>query len=164
MWKRDPDPIYTSDILSDIWGKGFCTIGAVTLTSAGYTARYVMKKVSGPMSGDAYQWMSEDGEVFDREAPFSHMSLKPGIGYDWFMKYYTDCFPCDFLVYGGRKFPVPRYYTKLFEDINASSHERVLRGRRAMARARKDHPDNTPRRLRDRWEVSKLNADAKKRK
>nr|QJB20262.1 MAG: replication initiator protein [Microvirus sp.] len=165
LWKRDPEPLYTSEVLSGLWdNKGFCTIGAVTLTSAGYCARYAMKKIMGPASGDAYQSIDkETGEVFDRSPPFCHMSLKPGIGYDWFMKYYTDCFPCDFLVHDGRKFPVPRYYTKLFEDINASSHEKVLRGRRAMVRARKDHPDNTPRRLRDRWEVSKLNADAKKR-
>jgi hypothetical protein len=165
LWKRDPDPIYTSEVLSGLWGKGFCTIGAVTVTSAGYTARYAMKKIMGPAAGAAYQWMDPDtGEVFDRVAPFCHMSLKPGIGYDWFMKYWSDCFPCDYLVYDGRKFSVPRYYSDLYKVMNEKAHDRVLVLRRKMARDRKDHPDNTSRRLRDRWEVSKLNADAKKRK
>lgn len=170
--RRDPDPLYTSEILSGLWGKGFASIGDVTLTSAGYVARYAMKKISGPASGDAYQWLSPDGEVFDREPPFCHMSLKPGIGYEWFQRYHSDVFPCDHLVYDGRKFPVPRYYTKLWEAMQSapgvmgttSKFQRVMGLRKDKARDRKDHPDNTPRRLRDRWEHGELMAKAKSRK
>ena len=35
---------YRSDILSDIWGLGYCTVGDCTPESAGYVARYVTKK------------------------------------------------------------------------------------------------------------------------
>lgn len=170
--RRDPDPLYTSDILSGLWSKGFASIGDVTLSSAGYVARYAMKKISGPSSGDAYQWLSPDGEVFDRELPFCHMSLKPGIGYEWFQRYHCDVFPADHLVFDGRRFPVPRYYTKLWEAMQAApglmgatpKFQRVMRLRKQKAVDMKDHPDNQPRRLRDRWEHGELMAKAKSRK
>lgn len=42
--EKNGNTIYTSELLEDIWGKGFCTIGDVTFQSAAYVARYVMKK------------------------------------------------------------------------------------------------------------------------
>lgn len=164
LLKRDPDPLYTSDILSGLWDhKGFCTIGDVNLSTAGYVARYTLKKITGPEAGSAYQWVNEDGEVFDREPPFCQPSLKPGIGASWFERYWRDCFPADYLVYGGKKFPVPRYYTKLYEAMCANEAEDIKRLRRSQVRASKLHPDNSPRRLRDRWEVAMRIADANKR-
>lgn len=173
FWKtQDGNNYYTSEILSGLWmNKGFATIGDVTLSSAGYVARYAMKKISG--ATDVYQFADVDGEVHDRVPPFCHMSLKPGIGYEWFQRYHSDVFPADHLVFDGRKFPVPRYYTKLWEQMNAAPRSvtgvssrfgKVMRLRRDKARAMQDHPDNTPRRLRDRAEVAQINADAKKRK
>lgn len=173
LWKRvDGNNYYLSKILSGLWGKGFATIGDVTLTSAGYVARYAMKKISGPMAGDVYQFVDADGEIHDRVPPFCHMSLKPGIGYEWFQRYHSDVFPADHLVYDGRKFPVPRYYTKLWEAMEARAglagvSDRFLRVnglRKAKARVMKDHPDNQPRRLMARQEVALINANAKKRK
>lgn len=38
------DHLFTSEILTKIWGKGFCPFGNVTFQSAAYTARYIMKK------------------------------------------------------------------------------------------------------------------------
>ena len=168
----DGNDYYTSKVLSGLWmNKGFATIGKVTLTSAGYVARYAMKKISGPMAGDVYQFADADGEVFDRAPPFCHMSLKPGIVYEWFQRYHSDVFPADHLVYDGRKFPVPRYYTKLWEAMQAApgllgtsdKFQKVMGLRKAKARDMKSHPDNTPRRLKDRQAVALLNAEAKKR-
>ena len=41
--------VYTSDFLSDVWGHGFVTVGELTYQSAAYCARYVLKKVTGPL-------------------------------------------------------------------------------------------------------------------
>lgn len=174
-WKDvDGVPYFTSDILSSLWGHGFSSIGRVTLQSAGYVARYSMKKIKGPSAGAEYQWADNFGEVFDREPPFCHMSLKPGIGYNWFQRYHSDVFPCDYLVFDGRKFPVPRYYTKLFEQMTALEgagrlmgsprFAKVIDKRVKLAIDGKSHPDNSPRRLRDRWEISQIAANSKKRK
>ena len=46
--------LYTSKILSDCWGKGYVTTGAVTLQSAGYVARYCLKKINGQMADAHY--------------------------------------------------------------------------------------------------------------
>lgn len=37
-------PLYRSPTLDKLWGKGICIIGEVTYQSAGYVARYCMKK------------------------------------------------------------------------------------------------------------------------
>lgn len=143
----DGNRFYTSEIIQELWPHGFVTIGDVTLDSAGYVARYSLKKVSGPQAGSAYQFVSEDGEVFDRDPPFLRSSLRPGIGYEWFQRYHMDVFPCDYLVYDGRKFPVPRYYSKLMERLDGASYERIVKKRKRSVVERKGHIDNTPRRL-----------------
>lgn len=148
--------LFTSAELDRLWGNGFCSFGAVTVDSAGYVARYTTKKITGPAAGAAYQWLSPDGEVFDREAPFLHSSLKPGIGYGWFERYHSDVFPCDYLVHDGKKFPVPRYYSDLLDKWDAPAFQVVKRKRLMQARARKAHPDNSARRLRDRWELRSI--------
>ena len=38
-------PLYISKEIADIWGKGFIIIGALTIESAGYIARYTQKKI-----------------------------------------------------------------------------------------------------------------------
>lgn len=45
-WKNDEkgNPLFKSAELQKIWGKGFITVGYVTAESAGYCARYTMKK------------------------------------------------------------------------------------------------------------------------
>jgi hypothetical protein len=151
--------LFTSDTLSDIWGNGFVTVGRVTMHSAGYVARYSLKKITGDDQGAAYQYLDPaTGEVFDRIPPFSGQSLRPGIGYDWFMRFRGDVFPCDNVVFEGKKYPVPRYYRKLLERTDLAMHEGLKRKRRAFALEQRDHPDNSSRRLRDRWEVSVLNS------
>lgn len=153
---------YTSEKLAQIWGHGFCLIGDVTLASAGYVARYNLKKITGPAAGAAYQFVTPDGVIVDRRPPFSESSLRPGIGYEWFQRYHSDVFPCDYMVHAGRKFPVPRYYTKLYEALSADDAEAVKKVRRAGMKDRKHHPDFTSRRLRDKNEVALLNARQKR--
>lgn len=151
--------LYKSAELSQIWGLGFVTVGMVTMHSAGYVARYSLKKITGSAAGSAYQYVDPvSGEVFDREPPFSGQSLKPGIGFDWLALHKSDVFPHDNVVIGGKKYPVPRYYKRLLARWDEDMSEVLRAKREAFALERKLHPDNTSRRLRDRWEVSVLNS------
>lgn len=43
-----------SKILTDLWGKGYCTIGQVTQKSAQYVAKYVVKKLTGKEADEKY--------------------------------------------------------------------------------------------------------------
>lgn len=161
FWKRNErgDPLFTSAELSGLWGKGFCSFGDATLESADYVARYTTKKITGPSAGAAYQWISEDGEVFDREPPFLQPSLKPGLGARWFEKYRSDVFPCDYLVFDGKKFPVPRYYSKLLEREDRAAEALVKARRRVKLKAK---PKESGRRLHDRATYRRLISENKR--
>lgn len=43
-WKKNGNHLYTSEIISKLWGHGFHTIGAVTHDSIAYTAAYTIAK------------------------------------------------------------------------------------------------------------------------
>lgn len=111
--------IYTSAVLSGLWPYGFSSIGDLTFESAAYVARYCMKKVTGRAADSHYErvdWAT--GEIINVEPEFSRMSLKPGIGADWFKRYRSEVYPRDFVVVRGMKLPPPRYYDKLLEKAD----------------------------------------------
>lgn len=148
------DRVYKSDWLDWIWKKGGCRIGNLTPQSAAYVARYVMKKATGPHAAIRYQTVnSETGEVFAVESERAWMSLKPGIGADWFKRYgHTDVFPIDQVIINGGRRHVPRYYDKLWErqggDLPAVKLARQERAERVS-------DDLTPERLAVRERCSK---------
>lgn len=131
--RAKPDPLYSSELLSDIWHhQGLASLGDVTTQSAGYVARYSTKKIYGPGTDYVYDWTDpETGEVFSRRTPFLESSNRPGIGYEWFQRYHSDVFPCDEIVFDGKRFPVPRYYMKLFDELDQYGAGRVSRNRTA---------------------------------
>lgn len=69
---------YTSAELEKIWGKGNVIIGELNSMSAGYTARYVMKKWKGRQGAE--EW--SENHVKERE--FAIMSRRPGVGSNYF--------------------------------------------------------------------------------
>ncbi len=145
--------IYRSKMLDKIWGKGYCSIGAVTFQSAAYTARYIMKKHAGKTAQKHYQHIDpETGEVTKKIPEYTTMSLKPhGIGESWYKKFHSDVFPDDYVVIEGKKYKTPRYYDKLLKATNEDQLEQIkfLREENAKKRA----ADNTPARLAVRKQV-----------
>lgn len=99
--------LFTSDQLSRLWGHGLCAYGDVTFESAAYVARYVMKKVTGD---------GAEAHYAGREPEFCRMSLKPGIGAEWFRRFgSSDVAPGGHVVVNGHEANAPRYYVKLLE-------------------------------------------------
>lgn len=114
--------LYRSEALERLWGKGRCLIGSVTLQSAGYCARYSMKKVTGSTAPEHYRRVHPlTGEVCQVRPEFIVMSRRPGLGASWFERFKGDAFPSDFLVVDGRKVPVPGYYLRKLEDAEKAS-------------------------------------------
>lgn len=140
---------YTSEKLAEIWGQGFATVGYVTTESAGYVARYAMKKITGDKAVEHYTRLHPISGKWNQVSPeFLVQSRRPGIGAAWISKYHDDVFPSGFLVLDGRKIPVPRFYdTKLKED------ETKKLKRQRKAKALKKRQDNTPERLAVREQV-----------
>ncbi len=138
--------LYTSKILEGLWPKGYSTVGDVTFKSAAYVARYVMKKVLGKEQEEHYSVVDEEtGEIIMREPEYTTMSLKPGIGADWYNKWRGDVYPSDEVIIDGRSVKPPRYYDNLFEH-DAPKEFNLIKMRREET-AEDNAADNTPARL-----------------
>jgi hypothetical protein len=146
---------YRSEELETLWTFGHSEIGTVLLQSAGYVARYVMKKVTGKAAAEHYRRIHPvTGEQVSVSPEFITMSTRPGIGAEWFTLYAREAFPSDFVVIDGEKRPVPRYYAKKQALIDEQLMEDVKTKRIDNAVSRSH--DNTPERLATREEVTRL--------
>ncbi|WNK12942.1 MAG: replication initiator protein [Microvirus sp.] len=149
------DGVMVSPVLEGIWGKGFCTVGALTYQSAAYTAGYVMKKVTGEDAPEFYRRLDvATGELVDLVPPFVRMSLRPGIGSDWYGRFGREVFPDDFVVVDGRPRAVPLYYWRKLKSAQPVLAEAIAE-RRAARRA--VSTDESPERLRAREVVAAAN-------
>lgn len=117
--------LYTSAILDDLWGFGFCTIGDVTFESAAYVARYITKKITGSLA---------EAHYCGRKPEYTTMSRRPGIGKTWFQRFASDVFPSDQVVLRGKVMKAPNYYSRLFELAYPSDFVRVKRKRNKQAK------------------------------
>lgn len=140
--------LYTSGELERLWPFGFSSFGDVTYQSAAYVAGYALKKITGPQAADHYQnvdWRT--GELVALTPEFARMSLKPGIGYEWFQKYWREVYLArdGVVVPGGRTVPPPAYYDKLLRDLDfdLADHKAAERYARSLTFA----DDTTPARL-----------------
>lgn len=106
------DQVFTSQILGPatvdevddgkirLWNSGIAEFGSVTLESAGYVARYALKKtVHGNDDDHDYQ-------------PISKKSSGRAIGRTWLEQNWRDTFNHGFLIVDGKRIPIPRYYEK----------------------------------------------------
>ncbi len=105
---------YTSQILSDLWGKGFISfVPSISQASVSYVAKYVMKRDAPAI------------KLAGLPPQFVRMSNHPGIGSQWFDKYRNEVFRSpdvrSFVVLNGKKYVVPAYYKRKFKSIDLSS-------------------------------------------
>jgi len=162
LWRdEDGNQLYVSEELEKIWGFGFATVGAVTYQSAGYVARYIMKKVTGPNAEEHYTQILEDGEMIEVLPEYSTMSK--GIGKAWFEKYNSDCYPSDEVPVPGQGVikKVPRYYRDIQEIIDPQSVEDVRERREQFFEKNKE--EFTPDRLMSKYKVKKAQIQTLKR-
>jgi hypothetical protein len=156
---KQNNTLYTSPSLQKLWPYGHSTIGDLNYQTAAYTARYVMKKITGDQAASHYnRFHPISGKMVNVSPEFSAQSRRPGIGDSWFKKFRDDAFPSDFLIVDGKKHPVPKFYTK---KLSEEEHTKVLRRRKASSLPRK--ADNTPERLRVREAVKQDRLNTLKR-
>lgn len=132
---------YNSPSLQDVWSVnigsnrsasyeplGYAVVAPVTWETCAYTARYVMKKLKGPLA-DWYCY-------HNIEPPFTLMSRNPGIAHQWYVDH-PDFNEYDYINVatetGGRKFRSPRYLNYLY-DIDYPEESAILKeSRKQMA-------------------------------
>lgn len=117
---------YSPDSLPSV--AGLATVQPMTWETCAYTARYVTKKLKGPLAS----FYTEH----NMEPPFCCMSRRPGIGrqyYDehpelWDYEYINISTPD-----GGKQFRPPKYFMKLLEQDDPYSAEAMKEVRKAFA-------------------------------
>jgi len=132
LWKMSgKEKLFISDDLSDLWPFGFSTVGDVTFESAGYCARYVLKKVTGKAADEHYQFVDKANGVLHQLLPeHSHSSNKPGLGKMWYDQFSDDVYPSDEVIVNGRSCKPPRYYDKLLERVSPERFQLIKEARR----------------------------------
>lgn len=121
------DQLFTSAALDRLWPYGHGTIGAVTFDSAGYVARYTLKKRTGKLAASHYLRVHPlTGEVHQVRPEFLVMSRRPGIGATWLDRFRSDVFPSDQVIVNGHPTRPPRFYDKQLseEDLAAIKQKR----------------------------------------
>ncbi len=163
LWSiRDGVRLYRSEKLERLWPYGFCTVGDVNFQSAAYVARYITKKINGDMARLHYSRIDKiTGEMFEIEPEYITMSRRPGIGKKWFEKFSSDIYPKDFITCEGKKFRSPKYYDKLYDEINPNFMEDIKEIRKLKAAEHEEN--NKPRRLVVREKVLNRKVDQLKR-
>lgn len=137
--KQETGDWYESKMLTEIWGKGFASLGALTFESAAYVSRYTLKKVTGERAAEHY------GE---RIPEYTTMSRRPGIGFNWLEKFKTDAYPSDQIAMRGRLMRPPAFYDKKLELADPQLFQYVKNRRSSDAKSIRDDPEFGVTRLR----------------
>lgn len=125
------DKLYLSKTLQELWTFGMVTVGSLTYQSASYTARYAMKKISGPPAAEHYLRTHPLHGFICRVRPeFLLMSRKPGLGQGWFEKHGKEAFTHDSVIIDGREAQPPRFY---FQQLPEEDQLAITRRRTKAA-------------------------------
>lgn len=129
---------YSSESLCALWTHGFATTADVTHASCAYVARYVTKKIktADTFGADRYYRLSPVDGAFHQVRPeFAVMSRRPGLGSSYAEHFKSDFYPSGYVVVGGVRQAVPKFYTqKLTEE--EQQHLKVQARTRAMSKSR----------------------------
>lgn len=144
---------YSSPTLEKLWPYGFSTVGELNFDTAAYTARYCLKKITGPQAEDHYLRSDENGVAYWLQPEYVTMSLKPGIGRRWYDTYKDDIFPADETPVPGKGIvsKVPRYYENVLAAEDPDQLELIKQMRKKFILEHLE--DFTPERIMDKYKV-----------
>lgn len=134
--RQGENQLYISPELSELWPYGFHSIGELNYDTACYTARYLLKKVTGKSSEAHYQ---------GRLPEYTTMSRKPGLGHAWYLQFKNDVYAQDRLVIHHNFIcRPPAYYDRLY-DIECPKRFSEIKKQRCL-KAKELNTDSDDRR------------------
>lgn len=123
---------YNSPELEKIWGKGFVVIAPFSFETAGYTARYTLKKTKEDNKAQR--------ELFARfglQDEYIVMSRMPGLGLQYYEEHKDDIYDDDIIysvtLKGVKPCKPPKYFDKYFESEEPELFELIKENRQKSA-------------------------------
>lgn len=123
-------PYFQSEWLENLWGHGFITLGEVNWNTCAYVARYIMKKMKGSGAEEYYKSIGKTPE-------YTRMSLKPGIGAQYYELNRDQIYKFDQIIIPGKqakKVQPSKYFDKLYDIDNPERMQEIKRAREKNAR------------------------------
>lgn len=124
---KNGDILYTHDLISEVWPRGFHTIAALTPETCAYTARYVQKKLYRSDYDGIYTLRGQVPE-------YSLMSRRPGLGKQYYLDHKDEIYKNDEIIFKGSKNKVapikpPHFFDNLY-GIDSESEFLAIKDKR----------------------------------
>lgn len=163
-------PVYRSNLLESVWTFGHSTVAEFTFETAGYTARYTLKKQTEQEKFEHVNVDLETGAILEQakyERIMRRKGIQPefirmskGLGKNWLEKYRSDT-DKDYIVSRNRKQKIPRYYDKENDKHNPEKHRKIKEVR--VQKAKERSLKTTKSELKSREIINKQNVNLLKR-
>lgn len=124
---------YTSETLTQIWGRGQTQVMDLTFESAAYVARYITKKLTGP-----------EIHKYNGKLPEQTVCVtQKGLGKEWFNQWKHEIYNGDQVFRQkrtGQTIPMqpPKYYDRRYEIEHNIQYQRVKKARQEKIKKRLD--------------------------
>lgn len=148
--------VFTSKLLTQLWGKGNAEFGFAEPSSIAYLFKYVLKKKTRKEKRQPLTLELPDG-CYDVEHEFIEASRNPGIG-AWLRG--NDSLKKGFLTINGVKKKIPKYYMEDLKKNDPDIYEKLKDQRFEFA---KNMPGESPLRKKQKEEAQKALTDTKKK-
>lgn len=133
LYKIHHNGYYTSKWLADLWGMGQVQIAQAVPETYRYVAGYVTKKmyeIDGKKANEYYE--------LGQTKPFACMSLKPGLGDNYYKKHKAEIWRQGYIqCTNGKRAQIPRYYEKQMEAENPERLWKIKQNRQKNAMEQK---------------------------
>jgi hypothetical protein len=120
---------YSSLALTRIWGMGNCDLGTVTPQSMGYVAYYNVKRLQDDAAGKNARKLEYvdlcTGLITLRRPEYCRMSLRPGIGANWFTQFKNEIYK-GFVTLDGSNRVIPDFYLRKLKQQFPDEYEQFL--------------------------------------
>lgn len=114
IYKKRCNGYFTSASMVKIWGKGQIQIAQAVPETYRYVAGYVTKKMY-----DLDGKKQNEYQKLGQPKPFARMSLKPGLGDNWYQSHKEEIWKQGYIqCTNGKRAQIPRFYEKMMLEEN----------------------------------------------
>lgn len=144
---RNNIPVFKSERLSKLWGKGITEVGSVTEASAMYQAQYMEKDFK-------HNYAASNKK--------SH-SKHSGLGRPYFLKHFNQLLLLGYIPINGSRMPIPRYFERIAERHYSHFYEpsNFIKGSNKEAKFRPFKKEQPNKQIADLWPGYRKQRDEK---